>query len=66
VKCPVLFIHGKKDEIIPFRHGELLFSEANQPKFSHWIDEAGHNDISIIGGKSYFQAIRNFAGSLSK
>ena len=64
VKCPVLFIHGKKDEIIPFWHGEKLFAEANEPKFSFWIDEARHNNIFQIGGKAYLQRIRDFADNL--
>jgi len=66
VKCPVLFIHGKKDEIIPFRHGEMLFAGANEPRYSFWIDEAKHNNVSAIGGRSYLQAIRDFADNLPK
>jgi abhydrolase domain-containing protein 17 len=65
VKCPVLFIHGRKDQIIPFWHGEKLFAEANEPKFSFWIDEAGHNNIYQTGGKAYLQRIRDFADNLS-
>ena len=60
----MLFIHGKEDEIIPFWHGEKLFSEAVEPKFSLWIDEAKHNDVSRVGGQKYFQTIRNFADGL--
>ncbi len=66
VKCPVLFIHGRKDRIIPFWHGEKLFAEANEPKFSLWIDEADHNNIFEVGGKTYSQAIRDFADNLPK
>ncbi len=66
VKCPVLFIHGKKDEIIPFWHGEKLFAEANEPKFSLWLDEAGHNDVFGTGRQAYLQAIRDFARNLPK
>lgn len=66
VKCPVLFIHGKKDEIIPFWHGEKLFAEANEPKFSLWLDEAGHNNVFGTGRQAYLQAIRDFARNLPK
>jgi fermentation-respiration switch protein FrsA (DUF1100 family) len=66
IACPILFIHGKNDQIIPFWHGEKLFTEANEPKFSLWIDEAGHNNIYQIGGQSYLQAIRDFADNLPK
>lgn len=65
VKCPVLFIHGKKDEVIPFWHGEHLFSAANEPKFSLWLDGANHNNVFSIGGRKYLQRIRDFAGKPS-
>jgi abhydrolase domain-containing protein 17 len=66
VKCPVLVIHGKKDSIIPFWHGEKLFETANEPKFSYWIGEADHNDIAFVGGKDYFATIKIFSGKIKK
>ncbi|HLM01499.1 MAG TPA: alpha/beta hydrolase [Pyrinomonadaceae bacterium] len=66
VKCPVLFVHGRKDTLIPFRHAEKLFAEANEPKFSFWIDEAGHNDVFSVGAESYLRKIRDFADNLPK
>lgn len=66
VKCPALFIHGRRDEIIPFWHGEKLYAAANEPKFSFWLDEANHNNVAGIGGAAYFQAIRDFAANLPK
>jgi len=32
VQCPVLIIHSRDDEIIPFYHGEALFAAARGPK----------------------------------
>jgi abhydrolase domain-containing protein 17 len=66
VNCPVLIIHGKRDRVIPFWHGEKLFEAANEPKSNLWIDEANHNDISSVGGKNYFTTIKNFSGKLKK
>lgn len=66
INCPVLFIHGRNDNTIPFWHSEKLFAEANEPKFSLWIDEADHNNLSQVGGKTYLQAIRDFADNLPK
>ena len=66
VNCPVLFIHGRNDRIIPFWHGEKLFAEANEPKFSLWIERADHNDVSDVGGETYLKAIRDFADNLPK
>lgn len=66
IKCPVLFIHGREDEIIPFWHSETLFAEANEPKYFFPVEAANHNDVSEIGGENYFQTIKDFAGKLSK
>lgn len=60
VNCPVLVIHGKRDKTIPFRHGVKLHSEINSPKYSLWLDEAGHNDVEIVGGNTYWETIVNF------
>lgn len=66
VRCPSLFIHGKRDEIIPFWHGEMLFRAANEPKVSLWLAQAGHNNVFALSRESYLQAIRDFAANLPK
>lgn len=60
VRCPVLFIHGDGDEIVPFEHSRALFAAAPEPKFFHRIRGAGHNDTYLVGGEKYFAAIREF------
>ena len=42
---PVMIISGKNDEIVPHSHSLRLFSKANQPKQSVFIDEAMHNNL---------------------
>lgn len=66
IRCPVLFVHGRKDNIVAFWHGEKLFTEANEPKFSFWIDEANHNNVFSVGGETYRGKIRDFADSLPR
>jgi fermentation-respiration switch protein FrsA (DUF1100 family) len=61
VHCPVLVIHGKRDGIISFYHGQTLFAAANEPKVSYWVDRAGHNDIAAVAGSGYFEQLRKFA-----
>ena len=61
VKCPVLVMHGKADEVIPFSHGQKLFAAAPEPKLSLWIDEAGHNDFMWAAGDRYTTTLREFA-----
>jgi fermentation-respiration switch protein FrsA (DUF1100 family) len=64
VHAPVLIIHGRNDEVVPFWHGQRVFKAANQPKAFIAIDGAGHNDVLFVAGKPYFQAIQGFAASL--
>lgn len=66
VKCPLLLIHGKKDELIPIWHGEKLFSAANEPKYFFQVEEGGHGTVAAFAGDVYFQTIVNFANGLSK
>lgn len=65
VNCPVLFIHGKKDSLIPIWHSETLFKEANEPKFSFWVNEANHNDVFQISRNKYLRAIQDFSDKIA-
>jgi fermentation-respiration switch protein FrsA (DUF1100 family) len=60
IHSPILIVHGKQDEVIPFRHGERLFEAANQPKRSLWIEAAGHNDVALIAAGELEQALKAF------
>lgn len=45
VTQPKLFIHGRRDDIIPLSSGEALYRIAPEPKRMLIYDAAGHNDI---------------------
>ncbi|MEC4986240.1 MAG: alpha/beta hydrolase [Oscillatoria sp. PMC 1068.18] len=60
VDCPVLVIHGKADEIIPFSHGEQLFAAAPEPKLFLWVEDAGHNDLHWVAGESLSESLQQF------
>ncbi len=66
VHCPILVIHGRRDEVIPFWHGEKLFEQANEPKLSLWVEGAGHNDLFEVAGRRYRQALADFVGLIEK
>lgn len=42
---PKLFVHGRRDTIIPLARGEALFAAAPEPKRMVVLDGYGHNDI---------------------
>lgn len=64
VKCPSLFIHGKRDSLIPFWHGEALYKEANEPKYSFSIETADHNDVFNIAKDDYLRTIQGFSAKI--
>jgi len=61
--CPVLVVHSRDDEIIPFHHGEAIFKAANQPKTFLEI-RGGHNDAHQTSAATYLEGLRSFLGSL--
>ena len=44
VKSPTLFIHSKKDSVVPFRLAQKLFQAAKEPKRHIWLEHSDHND----------------------
>ena len=58
---PTLIIHGEYDQIIPVHHGKELFdrSPATAKKL-HIIENADHNTLMMVGGRNYFETIRDF------
>jgi fermentation-respiration switch protein FrsA (DUF1100 family) len=66
VRCPVLVIHGKNDEVVAFWHGEKLFREANEPKLSYWVEGAGHNNLYEVAGNGYEQALLDFVALIER
>ena len=64
ISKPKLIIHGEKDEIVPFALGKKLFDAAGQPKHFLSLEDAGHNDIHLVGGERYADIIALFAKDL--
>jgi len=64
VRCPILVIHSRDDEIIPFRHGETIFASANEPRTLLTL-RGGHNDAFLIDESVYVEGLRAFLKGLS-
>jgi fermentation-respiration switch protein FrsA (DUF1100 family) len=59
VTCPVLVIHSRNDEIIPFELGLDIYDAANEPK--KFVEIFGrHNDGLLISGETYKKAWTNW------
>jgi pimeloyl-ACP methyl ester carboxylesterase len=61
VRCPLLIIHGTQDSVINAVHGRELFAAANEPKRALWVEGANHNDVAVVGGAQYSDALKAFA-----
>jgi len=61
--CPVLVVHSRDDEIIPFHHGETIYDAANEPKQFLEI-RGGHNDGHAVSATVYGNGIQDFLASL--
>mmetsp|Transcript_37103 Transcript_37103/g.85738 ORF Transcript_37103/g.85738 Transcript_37103/m.85738 type:complete len:151 (-) Transcript_37103:142-594(-) len=64
IESPIFVIHGTRDEIVPFWHGEGLFL-ACQRRFRarpFWVDGAGHNNIESLlrDSGAFFEHLRYF------
>ncbi len=59
VNCPVLIVHSRDDEIMPFSHGRRLFEMASEPK--KFLEISGtHNEGFITSGKDYEKGLNAF------
>lgn len=64
VHCPVLVIHSRDDEIIPYHHGEAIFASANEPRTLLTI-RGTHNDAFLLDERAYIEGLRTFLTGLS-
>ena len=52
VRCPVMLIYSRNDEIVPYKFGLELYEAANEPK--EFIEIfGGHNDCFLASGEIY-------------
>lgn len=59
VRCPVMIIHSRNDEVIPFEFGLELYEAANEPK--EFVEIFGsHNDGFLVSSETYKNAWRNW------
>lgn len=63
VRCPVLVVHSRDDEIIPFHHGEEIFASANEPRTLLAI-RGTHNDAFLRDERAYTEGLRAFLAGL--
>lgn len=61
VRCPLLVLHSRDDEVIPFEQGRAVFQAAGEPKAFVEI-RGGHNEGFMVSGREYRAALDKFIG----
>ena len=59
IHSPVLIVHSRNDEIIPYSNGKRLYTVANEPKLFLEL-RGGHNDGFMVSGDSYIRGLKTF------
>jgi hypothetical protein len=63
VRAPLLVVHSRGDEIVPFRQGQALFAAASEPK--RFLElQGGHNDGFLASGAGYRRGLAEFLAGL--
>ena len=60
---PKLIVHGRRDEVIAFHHGQMLFNAAPEPKKFLAIDST-HNDDAFIVSEEYKKILTDFISTI--
>jgi len=62
IKSPVLIMHGKNDNIVPFHMGKKMYELANEPKYSYFTD---YDDHMMQYNEKLLKAQKDFIHSLN-
>jgi len=63
ITCPVLVMHGTKDKVVPFSHGQHFDKHLPTKPITVWVENAGHNNILQLGSISVRHGIAKFLRS---
>ena len=67
VGCPVLFVHGTADKVVPMSEVEELGTKIKAGKVSfQWVEDGGHSGALDKGGKGVYEAIDAFLSRASR
>ena len=62
IKTPILIMHGKVDNIVPFYMGEKMYDLANEPKYSYFTE---YDDHMMEYNEKLLNALKEFIYSLN-
>ncbi|NBC22157.1 MAG: alpha/beta fold hydrolase, partial [Gammaproteobacteria bacterium] len=57
--CPVLVIHSRDDDIVPFHHGRAIYESAGEPR--QFLELSGpHNGAHVLSEERYLEGLEDF------
>jgi alpha-beta hydrolase superfamily lysophospholipase len=59
-QMPIMFCHGKEDELVPFDQGQALYERYRGPKSCFWLDKGRHGILHLQGGEEYYRRLDEF------
>ena len=62
VKIPILVMHGKVDDIVPFHMGQKIYNLANEPKYFYFSE---YDDHMMEYNEKLLKVLQNFIDSLN-
>ena len=62
IKSPILIMHGKVDQIVPFYMGKEMYKIANHPKYSYFTD---YDDHMMEFNENMLKIIKDFIYGLN-
>jgi fermentation-respiration switch protein FrsA (DUF1100 family) len=65
LECPLLVLHGDRDEIVPVDQARTLFAAAPEPKRLHVFAGAGHNDLVDREGRAWAATIADWVWEIA-
>jgi fermentation-respiration switch protein FrsA (DUF1100 family) len=66
VRCPILDIHSRTDEVIPFDMSARLLVHAKSAATRIIIDHAYHNEFFTVGGNHVYQQMLDFVRATAR
>jgi len=62
INSPILIMHGKVDNIVPFHMGKKMYELANEPKYSYFSE---YDDHMMEYNEKLLKVLKDFIGSLN-
>ena len=57
---PIYFVHGRRDQLVPFADGQALYAAYAGPKWHWWVENATHYNVRQRNPEEYLHRFGAF------